>query len=208
MKRLLFVALALSCFCGVASAQTTKIPLAQWSYGNVVNFRTLASGASLDSSYATGAATRTDTTVAVPLFNIWLPPTVSIASDSLLAAVVHLDPITTSGITTTADTIYATIQVSMDQTNWITATPTGGQGQAVYNVSGTNRVGYPVLEAASCDCFAVTIRQLYTAVGYPLNTLDGTPTVSRLWGWRYARFLIGHANTGKFQLSMDYSTIK
>lgn len=210
MKRVFLLAAALMLLgVGYASAQTTSLPTARWQTQEL-NFRTLSGGANLDTAYATGSATRADTTVAFPWFqNVWFPQTGLIASDSLIVAMMafEVDPAATSGISVTADTIYATIQVSDDQTNWLGTTPvTPANGQTTYNATGTNRVGQPILKSGgSAGSFFYPIRQKYTALVCPSYALEGTaPGVSSLWGWRYIRFIIGNALVGKYRLAISY----
>jgi len=218
MKRLLFVALALSCFCGIANAQTTRISAAEWSYGNVIPFRSTiqgyaTAGTTADTAWATGASARTDTSTAFPLFEIYTPSKVGIASDTTFVnLVIHFDPITTSGITTLAEsTIFVLPQVSEDATNWQSALisySTESSTGNIFNTTGANHVGI-VIPPAGTAAYVKPIPIKADAFGNPVYaTVSTAPTWKTMWGHRYVRFLVGSAATGKYQLSVDYLTLK
>lgn len=214
MKRLLFVVLALSCFVGAASAQTTRIAAPEWSYGNLINFRTtiqgnVTAGTISDTSWATGAAARTDTSAAFPLFEVFYPKATVVSDTTLINIVLHFDPISTSGITTLAEsTIFVLPQTSDDGTTWQSATTHQGNAGSAFNVTGSNHLGI-VIAPVSSSTYICAIPQKYDTFMNPTMALVSTaPTWKTLAGHRYVRFLVGSATTGKYALTMDYLKFK
>lgn len=213
MKRLLFVALALACFVGVASAQTTTLATPRWINGTVLNFRTLGSGSNADTAWATGAAARSDTTLQFDLRNVYISPTVPLASDSMVVMMVRVQPITTSGITIQGDSAcFLLPQVSMDGTTWISMTGPGLTEQSTYHITGANKLGFNsgVPGTAGTNGFFFPLWQDYLASGFPsyATTLATAPRANQWVGWNFVRFILGTANTWKGQLSVDYLGFK
>ena len=217
MKRLLFVALALCCLVGVANAQTTALSAPRWQTGITLNFRStiqanVTAGTTSDTAYATGSAAKSDTSVAFPLSNVYLPPLVPLASDSLIFMIVRVDPITTTGITLMADSAcFLLPQVSMDQKTWISMTAPGISEGSTYHISGANKLGFNSgLPTAGTNGFFFPIWQNYLATGFPSysTTLATAPRCTQWIGWRFVRFIVGSASTWKHNISIDYLTLK
>lgn len=213
MKKLLFVALALACFAGVANAQNTRWAQPVWERGTVLNFRTLGSGSNADTAWATGAAARSDTTIAFNLGNVYFPSLVPLASDSVVAMVVRVTPITTSGITIQGDSaVFILPQVSMDGTTWTSMTAPGISEGSTYHITGANKLGFNsgVPGTAGTNGFFFPLWQNYLASGFIsyATTFATAPRANQWFGWNYVRFIMGTANTWKAQLSVDYLTVQ
>ena len=213
MKRILFTALALACFVGVANAQTTMLSTPRWEIGTVIPFRTLGSGSNADTSWATGAAARSDTTVAFPLATVAFPYTVPLASDSVVCMVVRITTIPTTGITIQSDSAaFLLPQVSMDGSTWISMTAPGITEGSTYHITGANKLGFNsgVPATSGTNGFFFPLWQNYTASGHIsfASTFATAPRANQWFGWNYVRFILGTANTWKAQLSVDYLSFK
>lgn len=212
------VALALCSVIPAFAENATPLPRWQWQnlmFRNAAAVNVVASGFLADSVSASGNTARADTTapVILPALGMYIPmypPTAT--AESLTVAAFRLEPDPNGTVTVAADSIYLNMQLSMDGTNWVTATPTGIAFQAANTVNAT-QIGAFVLEAGSQDVFTRFYKQQYEAGGsLSLPTQAGTPTDVKWFGWRYARWIVGFGDAtnsaGVFRAQFGYWSLQ
>jgi hypothetical protein len=216
MKRLL-ATLALFALCVVGyslPARADYLNTPRWVVDNIkfINaapVNSVASGFLTDSTTATGSAARLDTTAAFTLAEAAIPdriPRAGTAIDSTDFLALYVGP-TGNDLSTTADSIYLQTQVSFDGVTWVLVTPT-----ISFQVANTVRpygTGGFVLEANSTNWFARVYKMGWAATGQHITALVGTaPTDNQLWGYPLVRWIIGSANTGRYEAKVGHWTLR
>lgn len=164
-----------------------------------------------DSLVACGAtAARLDTTVAINISE-WVPyprhPAGAV--DSVLFAEIRVIGDGSSfGLTDAFDSLYVSIQVSDDGTNWGLATPISG-GVIGFNTT-TNRGGY-ILDGFPANHFRINIKTPYaTGTQSFVTAVSGAlPNWQQLFGWQYIRIIVqAGTNTGCYKMRLGHWTVK
>jgi len=161
----------------------------------------------------TTAQTTYDTTRAIGLWgaNIELPEYGRIydtALDTVLVFSFALEPSKNTAFTAGADSFMVGLQLSMDGSNWVNATPTHTFDAT--RTSGSDKLA-TYTENNSLNFVQVFFNQTMPVTNSPLAVGDGAtaPTWTSTFGWRLARFIIGTCGfTGEYTASLGHWTSK
>ena len=210
MKRLLAAALILACAVGLTSQASAQTGFA-WvpEKGKFFNSQDTYGGKTVvDSTQATGNAARRDTTISYRTDRWTVPLSVGSATiDSLPFFRVDIFPVaypvtpgSGTNISTAADSIYFTVQVSVDNTNWLTPATYHLAFQAANTVN-ASEIGAFLLEQGTTNTFSVGFHQVKTNNAFSSANVFGqggatAPTDKQLWGYPYMRFILGWGGTG------------
>ncbi len=211
MKRLLAAALVLACAVGISSQARAQTGFG-WvpEKGKFFNscLTCIGGRTDVDSSYASGNAVRRDTTVSFRTDRWTLPMMLATATiDSLpffrvdvFPVSVPVTPGSATNISTAADSIYFTVQVSVDNTNWLTPATYHLAFQAANTVN-ASEIGAFLLEQGTSNTFSVGFHQVHTLNAFSSANVFGqggatAPTDKQLWGYPYIRFILGWGSTG------------
>lgn len=198
MKRILAALLAVVCISaivGSAEAGTGN----RW-VTEPVMWRTSAANVAghVDSSVFSHGSLKADTSAAIAATALWAVPDFDVsAMDSTVWSILYIKGRTGASTTQGTDSVYVDVQVSVDGTNWVTATPTRAF------ITGTTHGGLICLEQSGADSYGIPLKIVRASTGLAVNILGPAggataPSWLQLWGWPYLRFIVNSDCNGQF----------
>lgn len=194
MKRILAALLAVVCIsaivgsaeAGTGNRWVTEPVMWRTSAANVAGY--------VDSSVFSHASLKADTSAAIAATALWAVPDFDVsAMDSTVWSILYIKGRTGASTTQGTDSVYVDVQVSVDGTNWVTATPT-----RAFN-TGTTHGGAIYLEASSSDSYGIPIKIVRASTGLSVLIDSATaPSTIKLWGWPFLRFIVNSDCNGQF----------